>query len=212
MSEPFPAFAVPLSEDRLVLLGKIAAVFSQIDYMMAEIEKAFLRLGVHQYDLLLAEKATSSRLSALSSGCSFISDQTKCEAVSNFVAKMKTILPRRNQIIHGCWGEFTHDYKNFKVGPYSAIRPMARLYEDELDQLYADLCEASWLAIDARNAVRDEAADDKHTEPARIIWTTADGPPSEGEWLAGSVALRVPDPTRDRNFEEARRRWIAQED
>ena len=189
-SDPRPAFEVPLADDELVMLGRIAAVFSQIDELLTWLICSVHGIAYEQYDLFLGSRMLSTRVDALREGLDRVSDAQAVAAASAFIEEIKRIIPERNLAMHGCWGRFTRDYENYRVGPYSRSKPNQRLFADQLPALYEKACKASRLLVTAlaRFGVLSEPDPDA---AAHIIWTHVDRPPDRGYHTKGSVAFRV---------------------
>ncbi|WP_423142065.1 hypothetical protein ACOYW6_01480 [Parablastomonas sp. CN1-191] len=192
-----PAFEVPLSERELILVGRITIAFGQIDEFLTWLICSVHGITQEQYNAFLKDRMLSARVQALADGTARIPDAATKAIVEGAVAALKAIIPDRNLVTHGCWGRFTADYVDYRVGPFSRTKPKQRFYAEQLEGLHDRACAASVLMVQclARfNALVEPNLGDP--VPPSIIWTTANGPPDSGYHAAGSVALPVPDPTQ----------------
>lgn len=191
---PEPAFEIPLSDAELVVLGRISAVFAQIDELLTWLICIVHQIDHEQHQIYFRDRMLSARLTILKDGVNRIARPEAADAVRAFIDKMGEIVTDRNLVVHGCWGAYTADYETYKIGPFSRSKPLQRFYVDDLPRLYGKSCEASRLLVTALSKFQALVEPDPD-EKARLIWTTSNEPPNQGFHSKGSVAFRVPDPT-----------------
>ena len=190
---PEPAYHIPLDDAQFATLGRISAIFAQMDEFLGIVIRRIYNLSPEQFKALLGEKMLSARISALEAAASRHPKATK--SITEFVGFMRKVIPDRNLVMHGSWAQHTDDYITFRVGPYSSLKPNRRLYVDELQRIYSQACEASRMLVGIMVTLNLMTPADEGVTPT-LTYTTADRPPHQGWWQKGSVVYRVEKPTQ----------------
>jgi hypothetical protein len=123
-------------------MGNIAVLWGQIDEALNGLLRWALKLSPEVFDQLLGTQMTGKRvdhLRAISETCSRPAVQSLMIEIHQ---ELKNVLPRRNAVMHGCWGYFVEDpsYKSLRPGTFNHQKPKVRFFADELPKLHDDLC------------------------------------------------------------------------
>lgn len=148
LSESWPSFyllprLIPLTDDQLILMGRIAVLWGQIDEGFNSIVRWILNLPSAVFDSLLADKMIGARVNHLRVSISLAKDRKNRELLDELVKQLTLVLPARNAAMHGCWGRYVADptYSKTRVGIYNHQKPKTRFYVRDLPGLYQRLVE-----------------------------------------------------------------------
>ncbi|MEO4040356.1 hypothetical protein AAFN47_01965 [Hoeflea sp. CAU 1731] len=127
---PPPPFDLPLSDPDLLLMGKIAILWGQIDESFNSCLRLVLKIDNRVFESLLGNQMIGSRVSHMKAAIHTATDSRNRELLSEIVSKMEDVLPSRNAAMHGCWGRYVLDpsYKKFRVGTFNHQKPKSRFF------------------------------------------------------------------------------------
>lgn len=183
---PVPPFDIPLSDEELVLMGKIAVMWGQIDEAFNSTLRWVMKINPVVFESLLGNQMIGTRVNHLRATLSTVQDAKSREMLGRLIEAMNNVLPDRNAAMHGCWGRFVLDpsYKKFRIGTYNHQKPKTRFYTSDLRRLYRSLTEV--LTLLAELLLRSVEHDPEPTQFNRNKIFFAPQPPDEraaGVWF-----------------------------
>ena len=143
-STPKPPFEIPLSDHEIMMMGKVAIIWGQIDEALNRLLVWALKLSPDMFDRLLGKQMIGVRVGHLKSISTTCTRPEVQERILKISKMLTDVLPKRNAAMHGCWGRFVEDptYSKFQVGTFNHQKPKVRFFADEIPTLYQDLCRA----------------------------------------------------------------------
>lgn len=140
-SLPPPPFEIPLTDEDLILMGKIAVMWGQIDEGFNSILRWVLKLDPKVFESLLGNQMIGSRVRHLKAATPTSTRPRARDLLAEVTRRMADILPMRNAAMHGCWGRFPTDatYSAWDVGTFNHQKPSDRFYAKQLPALYRDM-------------------------------------------------------------------------
>lgn len=147
MKLPPPPYEIPLDDECLILMGKIAVLWGQIDEGLNTMLRLVLKIPPNVFESLLGNQMIGSRVNHLRAGIVHTTDPRATKLLTDLVDKLNDVLPARNAAMHGCWGRYVEDpsFQKIRVGTYNHQKPTVRFYESHLPKLYSDM--ANIMAI-----------------------------------------------------------------
>lgn len=117
-----PRFSLPLNESGLVLIGRTALMWSQVEFFIDEILALAYGLHVTRLRTLMGDRLTGQRIDILENSTDSIKNiEAKTEA-KTLTANLKKIRPDRNHIMHGVWGWYNPDHDQYEAAALSHKR------------------------------------------------------------------------------------------
>ena len=145
-----PAYQIPLSEDQLQELGKLFAIWGQIDFQIILVIAAILKIETAAAIALLDNVTSGTLVSHLRKRLDNVSDPQDREEIKNFCELMGSLVDKRNHLSHGIWGwEVSDDAKMVSPACYYAKASNTLIRPNDLK----DLCRRIMAESHAINAV-----------------------------------------------------------
>lgn len=138
-----PAYAIPLTDKQLVTLGRITAIWAQVDFFVDRLLMLVLDLNATDFRAKFDSMMVGSKIDELEAASLAIADPTRQAAVTLFVTSVQRVKRARNHVAHGIWG-MRHDAKG-KEFPAARMRrnPGEPFRAERLKKLEKDVAEAS---------------------------------------------------------------------
>lgn len=138
---PPPPFEIPLSDEELILLGKIAVLWGQIDEAVNRVLRWTLKLSPAMFDRTLGNQMIGSRVGHFKTIAADVSRQAVKALLLEIEATLTRALHHRNAAMHSCWGRFVLDqtFLKTRVGIFSHQKPEVRFYNSDINNLYFSL-------------------------------------------------------------------------
>jgi hypothetical protein len=146
------AFEIPLNEKQLLALGRISAIWAQVDFLTDQLLMRAQQLNQRQFDLLVGDKMVGTKLSMLQQSLDFIENSDIREAVSNFIVVAESAKTHRNHAVHGVWGWRISERGEFAAARHSRT-PGVPLRAERLRRLEREVASASELGLRAMSLV-----------------------------------------------------------
>lgn len=142
-------YHIPLSDEQLMLLGKLGAVWSQMDYfLLVAIEKMTGMTGP-DIEVMFDKRPTGPRIHVFKHLSNNLSNDEARELAERFCKKSNSVLGRRNHLTHGIWGLFSPDGSNSdadcRPACYFPGNKKGLIYAAELTEIVQKATEVSSL-------------------------------------------------------------------
>lgn len=186
-----PAYEIPLTDRQLIHLGRITAIWAQVEFFIDRLLMLALDLTPKAFDDAYSAVMVGTRLDHLDAACLSVEDPQQRQALSAFVAAALKVKRGRNHAVHGLWGLRVR--KGLSV-PSARHRktPGTPLRAERLKRLEADIAAASLAGANAVGVWTGVL----FFVPSRLHFGSAPTPPAR---LGESFALvRARHPTQDR--------------
>jgi hypothetical protein len=134
------AFQVPLTDEQLKELGRLTAIYSQIDHILGAVLSLLMKIDHKEMELLLDNMMMGTRLSLLRRQLDKFKDENTRKLATKFVENMDRFLGKRNHITHGIWGYY-QDEKSMRRASYFAKAKDKPIYAKDLKAI----ADAAWL-------------------------------------------------------------------
>lgn len=103
-TKPFhPPFKIPLTKAQLESLGRISAVWAQVEMALDHFVNNIYGLNNGQRDILLGERMVGSKLGIVQQSLKFIPDEDKRALAKQFTDQVSNVIGKRNHAAHGLW-------------------------------------------------------------------------------------------------------------
>lgn len=112
-----PAYVIPLTDKQLLTLGRITALWAQVDFFAERLLMLVHDLNPAQYEILFGDKMVSTKLEHLERSLVLIGDPKRKAALSLLLSSPTKVKGDRNHATHGLWGRRTT-----KTGDFIAAR------------------------------------------------------------------------------------------
>ena len=175
---PDPVYTIPLTDDELIVLGRITAVWAHVEFALDKILVAVHGIDHGQLGLFVGDKQIGAKAAMFRQSLPRITDAgarglalAACEAVSAAIGD-------RNLAAHGMWGfDVHHETRTTTAAAYSMQKHVGLFPSRRLPDLYKRVVAAS-AAIDAAQL----AVEGRPPEPRRNRkFLFGKGPPPD--WL-----------------------------
>ncbi len=115
-----PAYSIPLTDKQLITLGRITAIWAQVDFFVDRLLMLVLDLNAPDFDAKFGAMMVGSKIDALDLAVTSIADTIRRDAVRLFVTAAQAVKRPRNHVAHGIWG-LRHDARG-KEFPAARMR------------------------------------------------------------------------------------------
>lgn len=187
-------YEIPLSDNEIMHLGRFAAVFSQVDYLLNEAISALTKSPWWAANIMLDNVTTGPKLQMLRK----IIKKTEADPAVDSEARtlatkaadaLASLLDKRNHVVHGMWSQQL-------VTPQRAVKPACFLHRfadgpvfaSELKNLATKGAEVTRLLGDLLTHLSPEDQQRPWTEPRKMFVT--DRPVAELGWFLGERGLK----------------------
>lgn len=175
-----PAFAVPLENNELQMLGYIAVVWGQIDFLTDQILTFVYEFDIDQRNRFLSDKMMATKVDWLAKDYERLPADLH-EDAKQFVELIQATKQQRNGAFHGVWGwQWQKRSKTRRVAAWHQRMLKNPLRPDQLEQLATDLQTCSNIG----NKLMCALYGFKYSPQAQFTW---DGGTDKGEppdWLS----------------------------
>jgi hypothetical protein len=138
---PATPFEIPLNDGEMILMGKIAVLWGQIDESFNSVLRWVLRIEEEVFESLLGTQLIASRLAHLKAAAPNAKRQEVRAKLLEVCELLTEVIPDRNAAMHGCWGRYVLDptFTRFRIGIYNHQKPKVRFFAEQLPGLYTRL-------------------------------------------------------------------------
>ena len=143
-----PAYAIPLTDKQLIALGRITAIWAQVDLMVDKLLSLVHDLNPVQFRMLVGDKMVGSKLNLLEQSLILIEDGPRHDSIEKFVKLATAVLSERNHATHGVWGWRIQGKKEFIAARHSRT-PGKPLRATKLKKLESTVANVSRAAMNA---------------------------------------------------------------
>jgi hypothetical protein len=146
-----PAYAIPLTDKQLVTVGRITAIWAQVDFFVDRLLMLVLDLNPPDFNTRFGTMMVGSKIDELDLSHTTISDDERRRAVHFFVTVAQGVKRARNHVAHGMWGTRHAGGKEFvaarmRKNPGEPFRA-ERLRKSEKDVASASRAGANAVAV-----------------------------------------------------------------
>lgn len=143
-----PVYEIPLSDEELIIIGRIAVMWGHIDQQIDLILSRLLGLKLVELADILSGKMIGAKIEFLKKGAYRAKNKENEKAVKDCYTKVKACVAERNIVFHGSWGREAYNKKRPFV-PCALHRTKGSyFYADRLWKFHELVNEAS-IATDA---------------------------------------------------------------
>jgi hypothetical protein len=154
---PTLPYHIPLTDEQLLIMGKIAVIWGQIDEEMNSLFRRSLRMSERLYEETYGNTTIGPKLRFFKT---LLEDNNTSPVRDRLLSALKNLadaLPLRNNAMHGCWGYYPSSptWEKMRIGTFNHQKPKARFYVEQLDDLLAilikvlrEISEADFFLID----------------------------------------------------------------
>lgn len=165
MSNFLPVINMPLSDDNLHDLGRLTAVWGQMDYLMTLIIARILDCNPIECEILLERTPTAAKKSRLERLSSRLIPEVEA-SIKKFCKRSDSVLGKRNHLTHGMWVMFSRDgISAYQPACYFPDNKKALIYAAELKDIVNKAIEVTNLLAEIHN----------------LIYEVPDGPDQKGQ-------------------------------
>jgi len=144
-----PAFTVPLTDEHLIALGRLTAIWSQIDFLIDYAIERVFDLSPTARDTLVGERMVGTKLKLLEKGCQTLDDDHLRVLVERFATMAGAIKNKRNHACHGLWAWRTsHLAKRVHVCARQSKSPGVPFKPSELPTLVREAAKCAQAGAD----------------------------------------------------------------
>lgn len=132
-ADAVPAFKIPLTDAQLLALGRLTAIWSQIDFVIDFALEGAFDVSAATRETLIGERMVGAKIVLLERGCEALSAGNLKAKIGTFITLTKAIKNKRNHACHGVWAWRTHPVEaKIKVCARQARDPSTPLKPSEL--------------------------------------------------------------------------------
>jgi hypothetical protein len=142
------AFDIPLTDKQLQTLGRVTALWAQVDFLTDHVLMRSLGIDAAQFDFLLSDKMVGTKVAMIQRLVERIGDKTARDAVAEFARRADAAKTHRNHAAHGVWGWRVSERGEFAAARH-ARSPGTPLRAERLKRLEREIAEVSVLALKA---------------------------------------------------------------
>lgn len=196
---PQPAYEIPLTDEELLLVGKIGIMWAQIDEFFNQVIRITLDMPSDLFEHFLADRMIGSKKDTFKRYAKMIPNPETRKRAHHLIEKIENVLPKRNLAFHGCWGSYVVNTKphTLRAGAFNRQKPKQRLYAYEIEQLYRDVCEISHLVTEYWRRVDEVSFETKGGAPRILFAKKEELREKEIPFQAGSLVFYVDNPPPD---------------
>ena len=96
-------YEIPLTFERSAELGRLSAVFAQVDHLLNELLAYHFKIPFWMLQLTLEGATTGPRVNVLRKFAATIKDKAIREETENVCDAVNGLIDKRNHIVHGLW-------------------------------------------------------------------------------------------------------------
>lgn len=131
-----PAYQIPLDDTQLALLGKLSAIWSQMDYFLLAAISNIMRINLRDCEVILNKTTVGARIGIFKKLTSSLHDEKLKKQSELFSSQVNKILGMRNHLTHGIWGLFSSDGNQKYVSAcYHPENKKGLIYASELTEI-----------------------------------------------------------------------------
>ena len=175
MAKPLnpPPFRIPLNDEQLILMGKIAIVWGQVDEKFNWLLQWALKLDKGVYARLVQAMPAGAKAALIPLAIERSANPHNAALFALAKSQFDSVLPRRNAAMHGCWGEWIRksDRNPSRVGIWNHQKPKERFFVDQLPNLYEDISSLlRTLTTISINSLQEPSSDQPSTQENCAIY------------------------------------------
>ena len=131
-----PFYRIPLDDMHLVQLGKLAAVWGQTDYLLTHCISKLTGASHADCEVLLDRTPMAAKISRFKSLVADLSDISARDTALKFCSKSKSVLGKRNHLMHGVWGMYSSDgTPPYEAACYFPANKQALIFASDLSSI-----------------------------------------------------------------------------
>lgn len=131
-----PIFHVPLSDKDLHQLGRLAAIWGQMDWLLTLSIAGTLGIAAVKCETILDKMPTAGKVARLKSLSAHMKDEENRRQSILFCKQVESVLGQRNHLTHGVWVLFSPDgLKPYKPACYFPTNKKAMIRATELPRI-----------------------------------------------------------------------------
>jgi hypothetical protein len=168
-----PLYAIPLTDEQLLILGRINVMWGHIDHMADLIIRLLHNFAPRQVDVFLKSPAVGTKAGIIRRSAEYAPDAASKVAVLDACSALDPLTSDRNHVVHGIWGWA-------KPGD----EPIAFMDQKQQQHFHAkDLAElhnkiaAAMPIVEAASCALSGALHDPSLRNRRIFFAPHDPPP-----------------------------------
>jgi hypothetical protein len=138
MGHDEPFYSIPLGDKDLIILGRIHAVWAQMDHLLT-VALTFVTNANHRHlELIFDRMNTGAKVHKFKEISGLVLIGPAAIAAAEFCKKSGAVLGRRNHLTHGIWVQFSKDGSDdYSPACYFAGDKKGLIFAAELPDIYA---------------------------------------------------------------------------
>lgn len=153
--DAIPAYKLPLSDDDLIMLGRLMAYWAQVDMFVDELIEMLFSIDYQKRVVLVGDKMVGAKLSILRKGISLCDSPELARAVTTFADLATAVQAKRNHAAHGVWAWYIQPGMDQpELSARKAKDLSDRLRPAELHDLVSHTAAATRAGMDAAQIAR----------------------------------------------------------
>lgn len=146
--DAIPGLGIPLTDKQLIYLGRLTAMWGQIDFFIDFALTCVFNLSPRQTAIVIGEKPVGAKVQLLKRGIPLLNEGALKSELADFVSATDKLLNERNHACHGVWAWRANSRsQKLSVSARAARSPSTPLRPDKLKKLVARMAECSRLGV-----------------------------------------------------------------